>query len=189
MGSDMKIPIGTSIGAVFVPDEGTNFMKLYHKADQALYKVKQAGKHGCAFYEETHNENTPHSQKNISHMRMILGERNRKTGAYFIELEKFKVLYQFSARLVDNYQKGVQFMQITLNFKKKSNIDDFRNMLIRTLRRSDCITQNGGNQFLVMLMEATLEEGYIVKDRILKNWAQTEHAFDDEISFEIESIE
>ena len=46
MGENMTIPLGASIGAVTVPDEGTDFLTLYQKADKALYDVKQNGKHG-----------------------------------------------------------------------------------------------------------------------------------------------
>ncbi|MBR1398381.1 MAG: diguanylate cyclase [Selenomonadaceae bacterium] len=189
MGEDMSIPLGTSIGAVFAPNEGTDFVTLCKKADQALYKVKQNGKHGCAFYGPTHVEElSTASQKTISHMRMILGERNIKTGAYFVEVEQFKIIYRLSARLVINYQKDIQFMQITVDTKDNSILDEFREMLIKTLRRSDCVTQNGKNQFLVMLMEAKSEEGEIVKDRIISNWEQSTNSANCNISFEIESI-
>ncbi len=189
MGKDMSIPLGTSIGAVFVPDEGTDFTDLCHKADKALYKVKQGGKHSCAFYEETHNpEENLNLQNNISNMRMILGERNRETGAYFLEISQFKVMYRFAVRFNDNYQKDIQFMQITLDFNNESKIEDFRNMLVKSLRRSDCVTQNGKNQFLVMLMEANLQEAYIVRDRILSRWQQMRANFKGEAAFEIESI-
>ena len=119
---------------------------------------------------------------------MILGERNIKTGAYFVEVEQFKIIYRLSARLVINYQKDIQFMQITVDTKDNSILDEFREMLIKTLRRSDCVTQNGKNQFLVMLMEAKSEEGEIVKDRIISNWEQSTNSANCNISFEIESI-
>lgn len=56
MGEDMTIPLGASIGAVAVPDEGTDFLTLYQKADKALYNVKQNGKHGFAIYGEHQQE-------------------------------------------------------------------------------------------------------------------------------------
>ena len=36
LGEDMKIPLGVSVGAVFVPNEGKNFAELFKKADTAL---------------------------------------------------------------------------------------------------------------------------------------------------------
>ena len=48
----MQIPLGVSIGAVFVPRDGKDFMTLYKKADKALYEVKQHGKHSLAVFGE-----------------------------------------------------------------------------------------------------------------------------------------
>ncbi|MBR3624073.1 MAG: diguanylate cyclase, partial [Selenomonadaceae bacterium] len=52
MGEDMNIPLGASIGCVFVPRHGVDFEELYKKADKALYTVKQNGKHGYNIYKE-----------------------------------------------------------------------------------------------------------------------------------------
>ena len=169
MGDDMNIPIGTSIGCVFVPDEGTDFNMLNQKADKALYSVKQNGKHGCAFYheasalehEETHN---------LSSMQMILSERNKAAGAYVIEFEQFKAIYRLAARLVDNYQKGIQFLQFTLDDPKDA--DEFVEQLSHCLRRSDCVTQHGSGQFFVLLMEATTDDVELVKRRVMERWAR-----------------
>ena len=80
MGDDMQIPLGTSTGAVFVPNEGRDFATLTDKADKALYKVKHHGKHGCAFFgEETSTATAGH--KNLSQTQMILAERSREAGA------------------------------------------------------------------------------------------------------------
>ncbi|MBR2179351.1 MAG: diguanylate cyclase [Selenomonadaceae bacterium] len=189
MGADMNIPLGTSIGAVFVPDEGTDFSSLCHKADQALYKVKQNGKHGCAFFgSNNHKEETVSSQKGISQMRMILGERNREPGAYFLGLNDFKTIYRFLCRLVESYERDVQLMQITIETQTQSNIDEFRNTLLKTLRRSDCITQNGSNKFLLLLMEAGSKEREVIRDRILANWNKVNISAECKLKFEMENI-
>ena len=189
MGDDMSIPLGTSIGAVFAPNEGTDFSTLYNKADQALYKVKQNGKHGYAFYGETHSDEELSSiPKDISNIRMILGERNIEPGAYFIGFDDFKIVYRLMFRIVDNYNKGVQLMQITLETEDKLLIEAFGKSLRKTLRKSDCITQKGNNQFLVLLIEAHLSECEIVKKRILDRWDQAKPENECEIIFEMDSI-
>lgn len=40
-----------SIGIAFYPESGKSFMELYHKADDALYKVKNNTKNGIAVFE------------------------------------------------------------------------------------------------------------------------------------------
>ncbi len=169
MGADMNIPLGVSIGAIFVPDEGNNFEQLGRKADKALYTVKQNGKHGCAFYHE-HDRVEPDSARSLSGMQMILGERNKSAGAYVVDFDRFKVIYRLAARLVDNYQKGIQFMRFTL--ENESESEAFLEVLAHALRRSDCVTQHGRNQFFVLLMEATSTDGELVKERVLTNWAE-----------------
>ena len=52
LSKDLDIPLGCSIGACICPDEGRDYATLFAKADQALYQVKQNGKHGYAVYEE-----------------------------------------------------------------------------------------------------------------------------------------
>lgn len=52
IGKNFEIPLGVSIGAVFVPDEGTEFKILCEKADNALYTVKRRGKHDFAIYSD-----------------------------------------------------------------------------------------------------------------------------------------
>ena len=169
MGADMNIPLGTSIGCVFTPDEGTDFNELNQKADKALYNVKHNGKHGCAFYHEAHHvENN--SARTLSSMQMILGERNKQSGAYAVEFEQFKVIYRLAVRLVDNYRKGIQFVQFTLDDESKA--EEFLEVLSHSLRRSDCVTQNGRNQIFVLLMEATHDDVEVVKQRLLERWHQ-----------------
>ena len=168
LSESMNIPLGTSIGAVFVPDEGTDFQTLCKKADKALYEVKQHGKHGIAFYGK-HNSTEKNFSAGISQMRMILGERNVEPGAYFVEFETFKKIYQFMARVVDNEKKGLVLMQFTLN--DENFAEEFKDALIHSLRKSDCVTRNG-KKFLVLLLGMTDAELDGVRDRIfsrLKN--------------------
>ena len=180
MGSDMNIPLGTSVGAVFVPDEGTDFAALCEKADNALYDVKHHGKHGLAIYGTHHAKNSTVS--GISQMRMILGERNVEPGAYLVDFETFKKIYRLLARMSDNYKKGLTLLQFTLS--DENSADEFKEVLIHALRKSDCITQHG-DKFLVLLMEATEAESDGVKDRI---FSHLKPSVVEKISFEREGV-
>ena len=160
LGEDMQIPLGTSIGAVFVPSEGRDFKTLYKKADKALYEVKHNGKHGLSVFGAKNQEKN--SVGELSELRMILGERNNESGAYFVDFEAFKHIYRMLIR-TDNSQKGLTLVQFTL---EESLAEEFKEILIQSLRKSDCVTQNG-NKFLILLQEATESESEIVRDRIL----------------------
>ena len=178
LGEDMQIPLGTSIGAVFVPREGKDFATLYKKADKALYEVKQHGKHSLAVFGEK-NLAEKNSIGELSQMRMILGERNIESGAYFVDFEAFKHIYRMLIR-TDNSKKGLTLMQFTLN---DDLAEEFKEILIHSLRKSDCVTQNG-NKFLVLLQGATETDSEIVKARIFLRAKDIE----DKIFFECEEI-
>lgn len=165
MGDDMQIPLGTSIGVVFVPNEGTSFSALYQKADQALYNVKQRGKHGCAFFGESKKSAAASDTKNnLSEIKTILGERNKIPGAYAVDFNGFQLLYRHLIRMRENHPTENQILQITIESEQFS--EEFRETLIHSLRRSDCMTQNAPDQFLVLLMDATPEICEKVEQRI-----------------------
>lgn len=171
LGADMNIPLGASIGCIFVPDEGIDFEELSRKADKALYSVKQGGKHGCAFYGFARADEDSESTRGISEIEMILGERNKTAGAFRVEFDQFKVIYRLAVRLFDNYQKEIQFVRFVFDEgADETTAEEFCELLKSTLRRSDCITRHGDNQILVLLMEASMEKGELVVERILRNW-------------------
>ncbi len=178
LGEEMQIPLGTSIGAVFVPSEGRDFTTLYKKADKALYEVKKHGKHSLAVFGEK-NQAENNSIGELSQVRMILGERNIESGAYFVDFEAFKHIYRMLVR-TDNSQKGLTLVQFTLNddFAK-----EFKEILIKSLRKSDCVTQSG-NKFLIVLQGATEADSQIVKARIFSR----AKGMEDKIFFECEKI-
>ena len=181
-GADMEIPLGTSIGAVFVPDEGRDFQKLYEKADKALYEVKQHGKHGVAIFSEKNLAEKELSVEGLSQIRMILGERNVEAGAYCVEFETFKKIYQLLARMAGDYKKNFVLMQFTLPEEEDS--EEFKEILIKSLRNSDCVTQNG-KKFLILLVETTAKGSESIKSRII---AQLKRNLVRRINFEVEEV-
>ena len=180
LGNDMEIPLGTSIGAVFVPDEGRDFQKLCEKADKALYEVKQHGKHGISIFGANHSKKTS-MVEGISQIRMILGERNTESGAYFVEFNIFKQIYRFLVRLAENYKLGLILMQFTLSGDFS---EEFKEILLKSLRKSDCVTQNG-KKFLILLPEVSEEDSLKIRDRIISRLGKNLAV---EINFEQEKI-
>ena len=162
-GEDIEIPLGTSIGAVFVPEEGRDFQILYEKEDKALYEVKQHGKHGISIYG-ANKQAGKDILAGISQTQMILGERNAEAGAYYVEFEDFKKIYRLVSRIVSDYKREVILMQITL--LEEEYLDEFKEILTDSLRKSDCMTCSG-KKFLILLMESTEHESEVVKNRII----------------------
>ena len=162
MGEDMNIPLGTSIGAVFVPNEGKDFAALTEKADKVLYKVKHHGKHGCAFFGEDNSLDSA-NHKNIYQTQMILNERNHEAGAYYVDFEKFKAIYQFEARLNDNFNLPINFLELTLETDNDEAREDFLEMLIK---------KYGRDQFLIILKDLSEENVDSVRKRITSAWQE-----------------
>ena len=162
MGENCNIPLGVSVGAVFAPEEGTDFSILYKKADSALYDIKQRGKHGLAIYGATHHEeNFPIDNSN---MQMILGERNNSAGAYFLDFENFKIIYRFMARMADVYKKNFHLLE--LDVPENISADDFKEKILHKLRRSDCVCFYN-KKFWILLPETSDEDMEKIKNRLI----------------------
>lgn len=206
MGEDMNIPLGASLGCVFVPDEGNEFQELYKKADKALYVVKQHGKHGYSIYSKSQqlNEMEISDVTNLSNIELILEERNQKQEASVLGLENFRAIYRFLRRTSRDGRQADCILLISLSpngeaakaeneetdTKPESEIsmsevsEAFLEILISTLRRSDTITQSSNNQFVVILYDVEYDNVELVIDRIKRNWQQSD--FSDKVSFNYE---
>ena len=180
MGEDMNIPLGASIGCVFVPAGGTDFASLYKKADKALYIVKQNGKHGYSIFTEDTGDDTADAEEgaSISHIEMILGERNQGEGALQLPFEGFRAVYRYLKRTLKVYGKPACILLLTLNRYGNPKVtpseaeEQFIDTLRATLRKGDTITQNGTN-FIVLLSAIEKEHVAAVSDRIQQNWEKT----------------
>ncbi len=184
MGEDMTIPIGASLGCVFVNKEDRNFNLLHKKADKALYNVKKNGKHGFEFYrdgssDDAHSSNLP---SGLEHAVKVLAERNEGRGAFVLGYENFRTAYRFLVRLNANYQKEISILLFTVKEKTagenlaEEGIDAFIELLASSLRQSDIVSKNAKNQCLVVLPETPSSNVKVVIDRIMDKWSKEELA-------------
>ena len=80
MGEAMSVPLGASVGCVFVPQSGVDFSSLAKKADKALYAAKQSGKHGYAVFGEARTQAGDGEATTLSNVEKILDERSPGKG-------------------------------------------------------------------------------------------------------------
>ena len=178
MGEDMNIPLGASIGCVFVPMSGTDFPDLYKKADKALYTVKQNGKHGYSVYTDENVEESDSPEiASIAQVEMILNERNPEAGAFILPFENFRTIYRFLKRTRGFYSKSTCLLGVSLKRQKEGGttlaqaIEQFMENLQKTFRQGDVITKNGSNQILILLTNTDAQHDVSsAVSRVSKNW-------------------
>ena len=178
MGEDMNIPLGASIGCVFIPMNGTDFSDLFKKADKALYNVKQNGKHGYGIYSETTKETETANVATLAQVEMILSERNPESGAFILVFENFRTIYRFLKRTRGFYSKSTCLVVFNIKRHKEggkfSTADAqelFMETLQKTFRSGDVIAKNGNSQILVLLTNTDAQRDIdSAIGRVIKNW-------------------
>lgn len=196
MGDDMTIPLGASVGCVSVPAYGTDFESLCKMADKALLSVKQNGKHGYLFYSELSEgiqKLVSSSSSGIEGAVRILEERNIKPGAYLLSFEQFRLLYQYTMRLLLHKKSDVCLVVFTIKEKQKSDLDAdfaaeiFLSVLQSSLRQSDAVCQSSRSQFFVLLADSSFaSSGNMsgITERITRKWNAEAISKDYEIGLE-----
>lgn len=199
MGEDMNIPLGASIGCVFAPAEGTDFSDLFKKADKALYIVKQNGKHGYRIFnsqQQTAGIDTETTEATgISHIEMILGERNQKDGAFLLPFESFRAVYRFLRRTKKVYDRSTCILFFSLTKKNSMNspspeiCEQFLDALRSVLRKGDTVTQNGKNQYIALLPGLEPADTLPVIERIHSKWSSLSDSNETTLAHETASLE
>ncbi len=173
MGEDMSIPIGVSIGCVFVPRGGVEFSSLVKKADKALYTVKQNGKHGYAVFSREQTAEEADTAVTLTSVELILMERNPGKGALHLPFEEFRAVYRFLRRTAPIFGKPVSILRFSLPRGAGPGAEEeFLSFLCSGLRAGDVVTQHGG-QFLALLVNTDSPKLSGAVERIRRAWAET----------------
>jgi len=193
-----KIKISVSIGITFAPRDGNDFMTLYNNADKSMYFVKQNGKCGYYFYwhEDTRRTGRENSRIDLKKLQKYVKEYSREVGAYRVEYEGFKRIYQFVARCIARTNQKVQTLLFTMEDDGEISIEDIlkemetlESSIKDSLRRGDVCSHFSSNQFIVLLMDTDIQNGKLVAQRILESFRQNgphEHVT---VEYDIDEIE
>ncbi len=191
LGDDIRIPLGVSIGAVFVPQQGTDFSELFTLADQALYMVKHGGKHGYSLYNQINNKFS--KNLDIDSISNILEERNASANAVWVGEDAFIGIYRYMSRYIKRYDLCAYKVLLTLHFtdseisykKKIKLIESMKKCFQHSLRNSDIMMQTGGSQFFFLLPEVKEDDIDNLISRIIDVWKMNK--LSDQVSVTYES--
>ncbi|MCR4897277.1 MAG: diguanylate cyclase [Lachnospiraceae bacterium] len=158
LGENHGLPIGVSIGAVAVPEQGRDYQPLFSLADKALYQVKQTGKHGYAIYSDTVDaggEGLSVGQE-LARLTMIAEERGEATHALWLGQDAFTGAYRFLMHgLKQNGGCATKDLFSILPGEGRemegSVSEEFEDLLNRQLELGDAVSQIRQDLFFVLL--------------------------------------
>ena len=177
MGEDMSIPLGASIGGIFVPRYGNNYTSLLKLADKTLYTVKKNGKHGYGLYDDEVDEEEGSGVPDIHALSEILGERSIQDVALQLDKESFSPVYRYVMRYILRHHINACKVLFTLapasgkaDTAFYDNVDDFGNHIRSSLRKSDIFMRNHKNQYFVFLTDIRADSIEKVVSNLINNW-------------------
>ena len=179
MGEDMTIPLGVSIGGVFVPRYGNDYNSLIKLADKSLYNVKKNGKHGYDLFDEDHSDMEDDNDKahDIAAISEILGERSIQNVALQLDREAFAHVYRYVIRyLMRHHITGCKVLYTLKpddgNYDARflDNADEFGNVIRESLRKSDIFMRNRKNEYFVFLTDIRQDSVDKVAGHIIDSW-------------------
>jgi len=178
MGEDMDIPLGASVGAVFVPKYGNDYGMLMRFADKMLYNVKKNGKHGCALYSaDLLSDGEDESEADIQTISTILGERSIPDVALQLDKDAFSYVYRYVIRYIIRNQRTACKVLFSLSVsgdisdgEYKDRCDDFATHIRESLRKSDIFMRSRFNRYFVFLTDIRADATEKVIGSIINSW-------------------
>ena len=178
MGEELDIPLGASVGAIFVPRHGNDFNTLIKLADKALYNVKKNGKHGYNLYAvDSFDDETDEMLPDIGKLSGILGERTIPDVALQLDKDSFSPVYRYIIRYI--IRNRISACKVLFTLEKAEGIsgeeytdllDEFGNHIRKSLRKTDIMMRNRKNQYFVFLTDIREDSTGKVVNQIVERW-------------------
>ena len=197
------VELSVSIGVAIAPEDGTDYVSLCSKADKALYHVKQNGKNNYHFFRvrkdvsNIERRSVENHTVDMEKLQQVVSERNRVEGAYRVEYDGFKHIYQFVSRSMGRTGQDVQMALFTLNYIKNRGISpeilndamkELERAIVVSLRQGDVTTQYSSFQYVVLLMNASPENGERIAQRICHTWQELNEYEGIQIDYSVKDI-
>lgn len=199
----IETDVSVSIGIAMAPADGNDFLTLYQNADRALYHVKQNGKRGYHFYrgEDQHKDRISEAEvlSDLPQLKQYIEEKDYSEGAFQVEYESFKRIYQFVSRYIGRTRQKVQTLLLTLQPQHKEDLpgeEEYKEAMEKlehairlSLRRGDVSNFFSNSQFIVILMDTSKANGKMVANRIKDTYSRMNQKNRLVLEFDIQEIE
>lgn len=189
---ELGLKISVYAGIARKPEDGISYEELYQCADKALYFVKQNGKKSYYFYHTEQNESKDTEEEKlpgyVQHLQRLL-ESNAE-GLDVAQL--FEKAYQMIRRYLESRNQKAQavwFKMKDINEDEKQKVAEMLDEVIGgSLRKGDVGLPWGNGNYLVVLLNASREDGGRVCERIKSKWQSRFGQAETELTYEIKSI-
>ncbi|SEQ04091.1 diguanylate cyclase (GGDEF) domain-containing protein [Lachnospiraceae bacterium NE2001] len=194
LGEDMDIPLGASIGVIYLRGKSEDYAEALKKADKALYQVKNNGKHGFYVYTD---DIAPDDSciMDLETLTKIMSERNVAASALKLDKSSFVGVYRFVMRYAMRYHRNACKLLISLYADESISDKDaleayemFGDHIGNILRRSDLLMQVRNNMYFIVLTDIKEEAVEQVVGNIIRNWRE-KHGDLLRITYETEFLE
>lgn len=192
--------VSISIGISYCPEDGKVFKALYKNADKALYYTKNNGKNSYHFFEKNKEQTveTWNTAADLNNVRdLIEGKLDTSKGAFQVAYGEFQKIYDFILRCVARKQQLVQTVLLTLSAKDERDfrIEDMENAMgvlqsavKDSLRAVDVGTGYSSRQYILILMDANMENGTKVVERVIDRFYQLYQLDNIVLSYDIQTM-
>lgn len=192
--------ISISVGIAHCPEDGRDFNALYKNADKALYYIKNNGKNSYHFFDEKKEEKIENhsTAADLDNVRdLIEGKLDNSRGAFQVGYGEFQKLYDFILRCVARKQQQVQTVLLTLKVREENDfeIEDMERAMAclqsavkGSLRAVDVGTGYSSRQYILILMDADIENGTMVVERVIRNFYQIYQRGNVDVSYDIQTM-
>lgn len=193
MGEDNGIPLGITIGCVFVPEQGRNYEALFSMADNALYFAKQNGKHGYSVFNEPSklaSGEEDNLKDKLDRIIRTLEERYESEAALFLGRESFATVYRFIMRYNKIYGGAVAFILLSLKSSEKldnkiiqDNMHLLETVLQKRLKLDDIAMQSSSDSYFIMLPNCTYDRADNLAKEIASSFEKDSSSLDVKIEY------
>lgn len=139
------------------------YADIYHKADKALYYVKQNGKDGYYFYHRSVETSHKMTATDLTKLVSSIAKQGSYTGSLGVEYRTFAKMYDFIHNLSDRYDHKLTLIMITVEpaadtglslERHEAAMTAMEQAIISSLRNVDVNTRFSSEQFLIILINA-----------------------------------